>query len=55
MVEVTSYGKSMYGGWYANTITDGKIGGVHFDKIYELRAWAKEHGIELKPYMRRDN
>lgn len=53
-VYVLDWGRSMYGGWYVSYIENG-YKGEHFDKIYELRAWAREHGVSLKSYERFDN
>lgn len=61
MIRVTEYGLSMYGGYYANFNIEGKHqeiisrDGVRFDKLKDLRAWAKERGIELKKVHRFDN
>ena len=36
MKNVTEYGKSMYGGWYANYTTNGEYNGVHANTLKEL-------------------
>ncbi len=49
-----SWGKSMYGGWYV-TYFDNGWKGEHFDKLAQLRAWAKDSGGCLNPHQRWDN
>lgn len=49
-----SWGKSMYDGWYINYFDNGWKG-KHFDKLAQLRAWAKDNGICLNPHQRYDN
>ena len=36
MRKVTDYGKSMYGGWYANYTENGEYKGAHADTIKNL-------------------
>lgn len=61
MMRITEYGASMYGGYYANFNIETNHGeiisrdGAHFDKLKDLRAWAKERGADLKKTPRYDN
>lgn len=50
MFELVSFGKSMYGGWYANFIYHGNMMGEHFDKYKDLEAWANKYGYNLRNY-----
>ena len=58
-MKVTAWGKSMYGGWYANTLVETSDGlehdGVRYEKLKELKAWAVENGVSLPNYQRYDN
>ena len=36
MKKITGYGKSMYGGWYANYYENGEHKGVHADTLKAL-------------------
>jgi len=61
MFEIRSYGKSMYGGWYAEYALvdyDGKyrhFGGEHFERLRDLKEWANENGAPLYDWRRYDN
>lgn len=55
MRKVTDYGKSMYGGWYANYIEDGKHDGEHADTLKELCAKLGITRKELTTVTRYDN
>lgn len=50
MFELVSFGKSMYGGWYANFIYHGNPMGEHFDKYKDLEVWANKYGYNLRNY-----
>ena len=56
-VRVDSYGKSMYGGWYANADLVDETGhfvaerwsvGTHTRTLSELKEWAKANDTELR-------
>lgn len=56
MKRVTSWGHSMYGGWYLSYHKDGEPpAGEHFRTINELRAYTKEHNLVIDTYNRLDN
>jgi len=54
---VLDYGKSMYGGWYANYLINGKFDGVHGDTLREVKEKLKGLGFDgnLKNVHRFDN
>ena len=50
------YGESMYGGYYIEWINEeGERHYRRFEKVSELKRFAKELGIELKNAYRYDN
>ena len=56
VVERAVYGKSMYGGWYAESVVPDENMewiSLHADTLKELREQAKENGLVL--YSRYDN
>ena len=59
--EVVNYGKSMYGGWYAEyglADSDGVFhyfGREDFDRMRDLKEWASECGAPLYEWRRYDN
>ena len=55
MRKVTDYGKSMYGGWYANYMENGEYKGVHADTLKELCAKLGITRKELTTARRYDN
>lgn len=46
--QAVTYGKSMYGGWYANYHDGEQWDGIHTETLRELKAKAEEMGLELK-------
>lgn len=54
---VLDYGKSMYGGWYANYLINGNFDGVHGDTLREVKEKLKGLGLDvnLKNVHRFDN
>lgn len=52
MIEITSWGKSMYGGWYANFYKDGEYTGTHANTKKELQ---QKCGVPLDKSSRSDN
>ena len=58
LLEVSSYGKSMYGGWYADyrEINSGVISGVRFNTLKEVCEYLNCSKTELiSQVMRFDN
>lgn len=55
--KVLDFGKSMYGGWYANTIASGEFSGVRADTLKALKEELTERGFsaDLTHTTRRDN
>jgi hypothetical protein len=52
----TSWGESMYGGYYFNYIDDrGHVSGVRTETLQELKAKAAELGLDIKQAQRFDN
>ena len=50
------FGESMYGGYYMEYLDEADNRKyLHFDKISELKRFAKENGIDLKKACRLDN
>lgn len=50
------YGESMYGGFYLEWVDEaGENIYFRFDKISELKSFAKAHGIDIKKANRLDN
>lgn len=55
-IGVHSYGRSMYGGWYANAYVIDENNrwvfdenrGTHTNTLRELKAWAQANNTELK-------
>lgn len=45
MAELTSWGRSMYGGWYANFWYDGEHTGIHADTKTDLFDQLSDYGI----------
>ena len=54
-MEILSWGKSMYGGWYINFLQDGIHTGKHFLKKVELQLFARSNNMLLAADMRMDN
>lgn len=46
-MEITSYGKSMYGGWYVDFIKDGVYSGKGFRTLKECKEFAKINNCVL--------
>lgn len=55
MINITDYGKSMYGGWYANYTENGEYKGVHADTIKGLCVALGVTRKELTSARRYDN
>ena len=49
------WGKSMYGGYYANILVNGKIEGIGEDKLADLRKRLAEYGLKAEASRRWDN
>lgn len=51
------WGESMYGGYYATLIIDGKVVGLHAETQRELRNQITSYGVcsKLEKNKRRDN
>lgn len=56
-IHVASYGKSMYGGWYANAdyvdergryVGERWSAGTHTETLRDLKEWAKANDTELR-------
>lgn len=55
-MKITEYGKSMYGGWYANYIReDGNYDGEHAKTLAELSEKLNITTTEIKKARRFDN
>lgn len=52
---VLEWGQSMYGGWYANLLVNGKVTGIHSEKLKELRTMLAELGLKAENSRRWDN
>lgn len=55
MLNGIEWGKSMYGGWYVNYISGTKMEGQRCKTLKDLKAWAKENGIQLDKLARDDH
>lgn len=54
---VMDYGQSMYGGWYATLVINGKTKSLHAETLRELKKQITENGVaaSLKNVRRWDN
>ncbi len=53
--KILDYGKSMYGGWYANYFLNGKYSGKHAETLNELCSKLNIDKNALSEIFRRDN
>lgn len=54
-MELTGWGKSMYGGWYLNYLKDGIHSGKHFNTRTELYRFVQNNNLSLTKAWRLDN